>query len=263
MARSANSPCVAATASPTISRSSQAATCHSILPDSILDRSRKSLISRVSRSDSRTMICRNSRALLGLEIGRVEQDLGERADRGQGRAQLVADGGEEIVLELVELAQPLVRVAQLGRGLLERQRLLLQPLAVLDHLRGLVQDLHQIVRADHLAAHDRAHHHPRAGGADRAGQLALGQLDQRGVGCGVGRQHAAAAAQVGGEHRVGPLLAQEADQAARAGPRPCASPRQSSPTPAALVDVDEQHRLHPLELALPAEQARTARRERC
>ena len=48
-----------------------------------------------------------------------------------------------------------------------------------------------------LAAHHRADHHPRAGGADRAGQLALGQLDQGGV----GRAHRAPARGRGGAGR--------------------------------------------------------------
>ena len=170
-------------------------------------------------------------ALLGLEIGRVEQDLGERADRGQRRAQLVADRGQEVVLELVELAQALVGLAQLGGGLLERLRLLLQPLAVLDGLRGLVQDLHEIVGADHLAAHDRAHHHPRTGRADGARELALGQLHQ----C---RRRPRRPAPAPGRGGAGPW-----QRPCRRGPGPgsgsarprkaatVASPRHSSPRP--------------------------------
>ena len=54
------------------------------------------------------------RALAGVEVRVVVQDLGERADRGQRRAQLVRDGRDEVVLQPVELLQPLVRRAQLG-----------------------------------------------------------------------------------------------------------------------------------------------------
>jgi hypothetical protein len=57
-------------------------------------------------------------ALLARDVGVLQQDLRKGADRGERRAQLVRDGGDEIVLQAVELGEPLVRLAQLGgRGL--------------------------------------------------------------------------------------------------------------------------------------------------
>ncbi len=61
------------------------------------------LIRRVSRSLSLMMIARNSLALARRQVGVVMQDLRERADRGQRRAQLVGDRRDEVVLEPVEL----------------------------------------------------------------------------------------------------------------------------------------------------------------
>jgi hypothetical protein len=54
--------------------------------------------------------------LAELDVGVVEQDLGERADRRERRAQLVRHRRDEIVLQPVELLQPLVRFPQLGRS---------------------------------------------------------------------------------------------------------------------------------------------------
>src|SRR6266496_6572369 len=71
-------------------------------------------------------------SLVLLEGRVVQQDLGERTDRGERCAQLVAYRGNEIVLEPVELAQPLVRAPQFRRGGLERARLLLEAAAVFD-----------------------------------------------------------------------------------------------------------------------------------
>ena len=77
----------------------------------------------------------------------VEQDLRKRADRGERRAQFVGDGGDEIVLEPVELGQALVGDAQLRRSRLEFARLLLEPVAVDHELRRLVEDLAHLVEA--------------------------------------------------------------------------------------------------------------------
>jgi hypothetical protein len=193
------------------------------------------------------------------EVGRVEQDLRERADRGQRRAQLVADGRDELVLQLVELAQALVRVAQLRRGLLQRQRLLLQPPAVLDDLRGLVQDLHQVAGADHLAAHHGAHHDPRGGGADRARELALRELDQLRVGRRLGGSARRSPRASIAKTSLGPVAPEEAvEQLAQrrdlrlAAPQPGGRGRRLPLRLPMLVDVDEQRRLQPLQAALPA-----------
>ena len=77
--------------------------CHSAWPDSILARSSTWLISRVSRSVSLMMMPRNFWRCSGSSVGIVEQDLGERADRSERRAQLVRHGRDEVVLQPVEL----------------------------------------------------------------------------------------------------------------------------------------------------------------
>ena len=88
---SANSPLVAATACSITSRGSTSRVCHSARPDSILARSSTWLMSRVSRSvlvnDDREVLAR----LASVELRVVVEDLGERADRGERRAQLVRD----------------------------------------------------------------------------------------------------------------------------------------------------------------------------
>src|SRR3546814_8108365 len=53
----------------------------------------------------------------------IEQDLAERADRGQRRAQLVADRREELVLHAVELLEARIGLAQLGGQRLQLARL--------------------------------------------------------------------------------------------------------------------------------------------
>ena len=79
-------------------------------------------------------------ALVRVDVGMVVQDLRERADRGERRAQLVRHGGDEVVLEAVELLQPLVGRLEARGGRLELVLLLLELVAVGDHLRGLVDD---------------------------------------------------------------------------------------------------------------------------
>jgi hypothetical protein len=54
------------------------------------------------------------------------QDLGERADRGERRAQLVRHGRDEVVLEAVELLQALVGGLEARGRRLELALLLLQ-----------------------------------------------------------------------------------------------------------------------------------------
>ena len=99
-------------------------------------------------------------------------------------------------------------------------RLLLEPPAVLDHLRGLVQDLHQIVGADHLAAHDRADHHPgrgRSRSRGRAGARRAGPGRRRPA------RRAPARGRAGAGRRANTVSARSgpgSGSAARAGPRP-------------------------------------------
>src|SRR3546814_4327466 len=80
-------------------------------------------------------------AVADIDLRIIEQDLAERADRGQRRAQLVADRREELVLHAVELLEARIGLAQLGGQRLQLARLLLQAVAVLDDLRGFLEDL--------------------------------------------------------------------------------------------------------------------------
>ena len=84
-------------------------------PRSSTLRSRMPSSSRVMRRLSSWMMRRKRARLRGIESGRVEQDLGERADRGHRRAHLVAHLAQEVVLLLVEPAQALVGLPQLAR----------------------------------------------------------------------------------------------------------------------------------------------------
>ena len=133
----------------------------------------------------------------------------------RGVLQLVADGRDELVLQAVELGQALIGAPQLLARGLERLRLLLQLAAVLDHLRGLVEDRHDLVGAEIGALDHGRDHHPGRGRADRAGQQALGEVDQIGIGLGALRERQAAHARMPGERLLGAL---RADVARRAAP---------------------------------------------
>ncbi|MCY1434361.1 hypothetical protein D9M71_504200 [compost metagenome] len=122
-----------------------------------------------------------TRALRRLQLRIVVEDLGEGADRGQRRAQLVGHGGDEIVLQAVEFLQSRVGRTQFAGGRLQFVRLLLQAPAVGQHLRGFVEDAKHLVHAQRLLLHHRGQHHPRRGGADGAGQLLLGEVHQVGI----------------------------------------------------------------------------------
>ena len=102
---------------------------------------------RVRRSDSLMMRPRKRWRSAGVEVRVVVQDLGERADRGERRAQLVRHRGDEVVLEPVELLQALVGGLQARGGRLQLALLVLELVAVGDHLRGLVDDRHHLVEA--------------------------------------------------------------------------------------------------------------------
>jgi hypothetical protein len=90
----------------------------------------------------------------------------------------MADRRDEVVLQAIQLLQALVGGAQLrGRGL-QLVRLLLEPAAVFDHLRGLVEDAHDFVDAERLFFRDGRDHDARRGGADGAGQQPLGMAHE-------------------------------------------------------------------------------------
>ena len=83
-------------------------------------------------------------ALAVRQVGVVAQDLGKRPDRGQRRAELVIDGGDEVVLQPVELLQPRSWPAcSSAVACLQRLAIFLELAVGLDHPRGLVEDAHR------------------------------------------------------------------------------------------------------------------------
>ena len=128
-------------------------------------------------------------------------------------------------------------------------RLLLELVAVGDDLRRLVEDAHDLVEAERLLLDDRGDHHPRRRRADRAGERALDELHQFGVGLQRRRRRRRRAG--GRSRRTGappPRRAEEAGRRARAGRRLGAcrarKPAPATPDPAVPIeDVDEQRGL--------------------
>ena len=159
-------------------RMSTSALCHSACPDSILAMSSTWLTRRLSRSLSETTIRRNSCALTGLHVGRVEHQLGQGADRGQRCPQLVGHRGHEVVLQVIEALQLLVGGAQLDGRHLERARLVLERARVAAQLRGLVEDLDYVVDRKRLLLHDGGDHYPCRRATHGAGELPLDSIDQ-------------------------------------------------------------------------------------
>ena len=145
---------------------------------------------------------------------------------------------------------------------LERLRLLLQLAAVLDHLRGLVEDRQDLVGAEIGALDHGRDHDPGGRRADRAGEQALGEVDQIGIGLGVGGERQATHAGVSGERLLGALGADIAgEQRAQVADRGAAAPQMR---PAAQpVDLDEQRGLDALEAALAADQRGSRPGRRC
>ncbi len=120
--------------------------------------------------------------------------------------------GHEIVLELVELLEPLVRGSQLvGRGF-ELLALFLQPPAVNDELGGLVQDLHDLVDIVHFLPQHRGDHDARRGRADGARELALDIGHDIGIRRARVVEAAVALARKALECRLGQRLADEAGE---------------------------------------------------
>ena len=124
-----------------------------------------------------------ARALGRLEVRVVAQDLGERADRGQRRAQLVRHGRDEVVLQPVELLQALVGRAQLRGRVLELaaisapaggcRRPPARPRRGCSRTSSMVSGSSFTTEADHDA---------RRGRADRAGELHLDVVHELGIG---------------------------------------------------------------------------------
>ena len=188
------------------------------------------------------MIPRNSARCSALHVRVVEHQLGEGADRGQRRAELVGDRGHEVVLQVVEALQLLVGGAELAGRLLERARLLLERAGVAAELRGLVEDLEHVVDRERLLLGDRFDHDPRRGGADGAGDLALHPVDEAGVGDEVGDGDADLAG-VLVEERAGAGGAEEAAGEGAQVVEPGAAAPEHRLGAAAAEDVDEEQRL--------------------
>ena len=154
-------------------------------------------------------------ALLEVELGTVLQDLGERPDRRERRAQLVRHRRDEVVLHAIELLEPAVCFAQLVRRRLELAGLLLELTAVGEHLRGFVDDAEHFVEPERLFLDDRGEHHARRRAADRACEQRFDVMHERGVGVdGVdGRDPLRGC--VGGERFLRALGSEEAAQQVR------------------------------------------------
>ena len=106
------------------------------------------LTRRVRRSVSATTMARNCWRCAAVHVGVVAHQLGERADRGQRRAQLVRHRRHEVVLQPVEALQCSLAARSSARRAFERLRLLLQRVRVGAHLRGLVEDAHHVVERE-------------------------------------------------------------------------------------------------------------------
>ena len=186
-------------------------------------------------------------ALLLIEIGVVAQDFAERANRGQRGANLVAHRGDEIVLQLVELLEALVGGSKFGRRRLELARFLFE-LARIDHqLRGLVEDLQDLVDVVHLLAQHRCDHDAGGRGADGAGELTLRIGDDVGVGRTAVMKVPLALALETREGGVRAHLADEADeQLPEIADRRAAAP-DARGFGRSLENVDELHRLAALD----------------
>ena len=194
-----------------------------------------------------------TRALGFVEAGIVVQDLGEGADRGQRRAQLVRDGGDEIVLEPVELLQPLVGGAQLLRGGDQLARLALELVAVGDDLRGLVQHAAHLGDGQRLLLERGGDEDAGGGAADGAGERGLREADQVRVLGQPGRIRDAAPSRVLGDRRRGAFRAEEArQQRTQLRQRGVTLPQvHAFPVRTLAEDVDEPRRLRLLGRALP------------
>ena len=208
-----------------------------------------SLISRVSRSDSLTTSVEELAALVRRQIGHVAQDLRERADRGQRRAQLVADRGDEVVLEPVELLQPRVGVRAARPWPLPARATAARGGGWLDELRGLVEDVHDLVRPDDLAAATEA----TITRADAAPMARASWRSASSTSAASARSSSAGRSPrrrgVGRQRRVGARRTEEAgEQLPEIADLGIAAPRPGRGL--APEDVDEQHRLEALDVAL-------------
>ena len=117
-------------------------------------------------------------ALVDSELGVVVQDLGEGADRGERRAQLVRHGRQELVLAPIEFLEAVVDVAQLLRRDLELVGLLLELAARGEHPRGLVQEIDDLADFEGVLVRHRGERDVRRCGAGGAGEQALGERQE-------------------------------------------------------------------------------------
>src|SRR5712691_6604107 len=165
-------------------------------------------------------------ALAFVQAGIVVEDLRERADRSERRAQLVSHGGNEVVLQAIELLQPPVGAPQLVGRRLQLLRFLLQLPAVSKNLRRLVDDVHHLVTAKRFLLDDRGDHDARGSAADRAGEQRLGVVHQVGISRECADGSRPAAARVGGKRLVCAFRAEKtAQQQQQAVDRGAAPPK--------------------------------------
>ena len=184
------------------------------------------LTRRLRRSVSSTTRPRNCWRCCAVHLRVVAHQLGEGADRGQRRAQLVRHRGHEVVLQPVQALELAVQRA---------------------HLRGLVEHAQHVVRRQRLLLDHRGHHGTRRGAADRAGELRLDVLHELRVGLDVLDRYDAAAPRVVGEQPLRAPRRRESAPASCCSSASRARPRQNTgaarPRWRAPEHVDEQQRL--------------------
>ena len=149
-------------------------------------------------------------ALRLVQVRVVVQDLRKGPDGGQRGAQLVGDGGHEIVLQAVQLLEPQIGRPQFRRRRLQLPGLTLQFVAVGPDLGGLVEDVQDLVQAQGLLLGDGGDHDPRRGPADGPREQGLGEIDGAGIRRQVGHPGHPAGAGKAAKGRSRPLPAQEA-----------------------------------------------------
>ena len=206
---------------------------------------------RVSRSDSRITSARKRWRSAGSRSG-LSCRISEKAR--------IEVSGVRSSCVTVEMKSSLSRSSSFRRSLAALSSwvaasqlllLLLEPVAVGDHLGRLVDDGHHLLEAQGLLLRDRGHHRPRRGRPDRAGELQLREAHEVAVALELVDALHPAQARVGGEELHGPRGPEEAahQRLQRRGRR--ARPRQDEPgSPGLLVDVHEERRLRVLGRAL-------------
>ena len=182
---------------------------------------------------------------LGLRHASVVlHEFGQRADGGERRAQFVRHRRHEVVLEPIQALQLLIGGAQLGGGLFQRARLVLQRTRIGADLRGLVQNAQHVFGRERFFLGHRGHQRTGRGAAHGPGELGFDKLHQPGIrpqGLGIAHAHALRVAvkqrlRLGGAQKA---LAQ-AQQVLRVGPP---APEHRAGAGRALEHIDKQQGL--------------------